>query len=103
MKLGEFIKTFIGHNSLIRLLFKEKSDHRIIHQSWEDVSMEHEILKGKGKNRHYINNEVIEIASIYTGGHYPESINIVIEELDNQPFIDEINDNISNICEIESK
>ena len=95
MKLGEFIEKFIERNSLIRLLYKEKSGHRIIHQRWDDVSMEWEILKGKGKNRHYINNDVICVTSIATGGHYPESINIVIAELQAQPFIEEVvEDNI---------
>lgn len=97
MKLNEFIEKFIEHNSIVRLLYNDKSGHRIVHQSWEDVSMEHEILKGKGKNRHYINNEVVSICSIITGGHYPEAINIVIEELETQPIIreaiEEINTN----------
>ena len=93
MKLGEFIEKFIGKNCLIRLVYKHKGGHKIVHQEWDDVSMEWEILKAKGKNRHYINNEVLGITSIHTGGHYPEAINIVIEELDNQPFIEEVVDN----------
>jgi hypothetical protein len=89
MKLGEFIEKFVEHNSLIRLVYKEKGGHRIVSDNWEDVCMEHDILNGKGKFRHYINNEVLGIASILVQGHYPESINIVIEELENQPFIEE--------------
>ena len=97
MKLKEFIETVIEHNSLVRLLYKEKSNHRIVNNDWDDVSMEHEILKGYGNDRHYINNEVLGICSIHTGGHYPEAINIVIEELENQPFIEEtIRDNEFN-------
>jgi hypothetical protein len=99
MKLGEFIKNFIQANSLIRLVHPHKSGHKIIHQSWEDISMEWEVLKAKGKNRHYINNEVLGIASIATGGHYPETINIVIQELENQPLIDEVIEEVSNQCE----
>jgi hypothetical protein len=60
---------------------------------WNDVSMDHEILKGKGKNRHYINNEVLGLAGIYFQSYscsYPEAINIVIEELEDQPMIDEV-------------
>jgi hypothetical protein len=30
---------------------------------------------------------------------YPEAINIVIEELENQPMIDEVEDDITNMCE----
>jgi hypothetical protein len=92
MKLGEFIKNF-SHNNMIRLHYKEKGGNRIVLDEWDDVSMDHEILKGKGKNRHYINNEVLGLVGIYFQSghnHYPEAINIVIEELDNQPMIDEV-------------
>jgi hypothetical protein len=62
---------------------------------WNDVSMDHEIVNGKGKNRHYINNEVLGLTTIYfgynkEGTHYPEALNIVIEKLENQPFIEEV-------------
>lgn len=64
-------------------------------EDWNDVSMDHEILKSRGKNRHYIDNEVLGLATIcFRPGdgihHYPEALNIVIEELENQPFIEEI-------------
>jgi hypothetical protein len=46
---------------------------------------------------------VLGLASIYfqpgSANHYPEAINIVIEELENQPMIDEVEDDITNICE----
>jgi hypothetical protein len=100
MKLGEFIKNFIEHNSIVRLVYKDKSGHRIVQKSWEDVSMEHQILKAKGINRHYINNEVLGICSIMTGGHFPETINIVIEELENQPFVNEVIEEVSTQCEM---
>jgi hypothetical protein len=92
MKLGEFIKQF-SHNNIVRLHYKIKGGHRCVLEDWDDVSMDHEIVNGKGKNRHYINNEVLGLAGIYfQKGHtnYPEAINIVIEELENQPMIDEI-------------
>ena len=58
--------------------------------------MDHQVLNGKGKNRHYIDNEVLGLTSICfplgQGQHYPEAINIVIEELENQPFIEEVKD-----------
>ncbi len=96
MKLGEFIKNF-SHNNIIRLMYKEKGGHRCVLETWDDVSMDHEILRGKGKNRHYINNEVLGLAGIYfNSGHsnYPEAINIVIEVLENQPFISETEDEV---------
>jgi len=103
MKLGEFIEKFIEQNSLIRLVYKEKTGHKIVLNDWNDVSMEHEILKGTGKNRHFINNEVIGITDIVVNGHYSEAINIVIEKLENQPYVDEIKNNItlcSTTCQL---
>ena len=99
MKLGEFIEKF-SHNNLIRLVYKEKGGHRLVLEDWNDVSMDWEVNKQKGKFRHYVNNEVLGLASIYfqpgSGIHYPEAINIVIEELENQPMIDEVEDEINN-------
>ena len=92
MKLGEFIKNF-SHNNMVRLHFKEKGGNRIVLDEWDDVSMDHEIVNGKGKNRHYIDNEVLGLVGIYFQSghtHYPDAINIVIEQLENQPFIEEI-------------
>ena len=95
MKLGEFIKNF-SHNNIIRLHFKEGNVKGLVLRDWNDVSMDHEILNGKGKNRHYINNEVVGLASISLrpelGHRYPEAINIVIEPLENQPYIEEVID-----------
>ena len=92
MKLGEFIKNF-SHNNIIRLHFKEGNGQGLVLKNWNAVSMDHEILNGKGKNRHYINNEVLGLVSIcFTHDriyHYPEAINIVIEKLENQPYIEE--------------
>ena len=88
MKLGEFIEKF-SHNNLIRLLYTNKGGHEIVLETWNDVSMDWEVNKAKGKNRHYVNNEVLGLASIGTK-HHQEAINIVIERLDNQPFIEEV-------------
>ena len=45
---------------------------------------------------YYINNEVLGLSGIYftpgKGHHYPEAINIVIEPLENQPYIEEVID-----------
>jgi hypothetical protein len=101
MKLGEFIKQF-SHNNIVRLVYKDKGGHKLVLNGWNDVSMDHEILKGKGKNRHYINNEVLGLTGIYfqTGHtHYPEAINIVIEELENQPMIEEVKEEITHYSE----
>lgn len=103
MKLGEFIEKF-SHNNLIRLHHKEKGGNRLVLEDWNDVSMDWEVNKQKGKFRHYINNEVLGLASIYfqpgKNHHYPEAINIVIEELENQPMIDEVEEEInSTMCE----
>ena len=103
MKLGEFIKNF-SHNNIIRLVYKCKGVHEIVLDDWNDVSMDHEILKGKGKNRHYIDNEVLGLTTIcFNGGgsstSYPEALNIVIERLENQPFIEETIDEQINYSE----
>ena len=95
MKLGEFIKQF-SHNNIVRLVYKNPGGHKLVLDDWNDVSMDHSIINGVGKNRHYINNEVLGLAGICfpsgEGHHYPEAINIVIEELENQPFIEEKNE-----------
>jgi len=89
MKLGKFIDNF-SHNNLIRLHYKVKGGHKCVLDVWDDVSMDWEINKSKGLNRHYIDNEVLGIIGIYgVGGNYPEAINIVIEKLENQPQIKE--------------
>ena len=92
MKLGEFIKNF-SHNNIVRLVYKNERGYEIVLEDWNDVSMDHEITNGKGKNRHYIDNEVLGLTNILfqagSGTHYPEAINIVIERLENQPYIEE--------------
>lgn len=100
MKLGEFIKNF-SHNNMIRLHYKVKGGHQCVLGSHDDVSMDWEVNKGKGKYRHYIDNEVLGLVGIlYTSGHYSDAINIVIERLENQPFIEEIIENRGNCTEI---
>ncbi len=92
MKLGEFIKQF-SHNNLIRLHYKDGGGYVLVTNDWNDVSMDWEVNKQQGKFRHYINNEVIKIASILvtgSGQHYPEAINIIIEKLDNQPQLEDL-------------
>lgn len=88
MKLGEFIENF-SHNNTIRLVYNHRGGHEIVLESWDCVSMDWEILAGKGIFRHYINNEVLGLASIGGMDRCPEAINIVIERLDKQPIVDE--------------
>jgi hypothetical protein len=100
MKLGKFIKKF-SHNNLIRLLYKSEGGHKTVLKSWSDVSMDWEVNKSQGKNRHYIDNEVLELSSILVvDSKYPEALNIVIEELTYQPIIKEIKNNKSNYSEL---
>lgn len=92
MKLGEFIEKF-SHNNVIRLVYKDKGGVRIVLDNWNDVSMDWEVNKQKGKFRHYVNNEVLGLATISflaaSSIHHSEAINIIIEELENQPQVEE--------------
>lgn len=101
MKLWEFIKNF-SHNNVIRLLYKCNGGHEVVLNDWNDVSMDWEVNEQKGKFRHFINNEVIGLTTVYfVGGqgiHHTDAINIVIEKLEHQPYLDEIIDNKIN-CE----
>ena len=93
MKLGEFIENF-SHNNVIRLVYKNKGGHEVVLEEWNYTSMDWEVNKQKGKFRHYINNEVLGLATISfgygTGIHHSDALNIVIEKLDNQPYLDEV-------------
>lgn len=105
MNLGDFIKNF-SHNNIIRLLYINKDSvhshghkqpgysgmgHEIVLDNWDDVSMDWEVNKQKGKFRHYINNNVLGITTISFGSEtkYPEALNIVIERLEHQPILNE--------------
>lgn len=102
MKLGEFIKNF-SHNNVIRLLYKCEGGHEIVSNTWNDVSMDWEVNEQKGIFRHFINNEVKGLKTIsFNISHYAkgirhaEALNIVIEKLDNQPYLDLIEDEYGN-------
>lgn len=86
MKLGEFIKQF-SHNNIIRLHYKCKDGHELVS---DDVSMDWEINKQRGVYRHYINNKVLGLLTISGYTQYSEALNIEIEKLDNQPYLEEI-------------
>ena len=96
MKLGEFIEKF-SHNNIIRLHYKIKGGHELV-LDWDDVSMDWEVNYQMGKYRHYINNEVLGLATICGYDKYPEALNIVIERLENQPFLEE-KTREENFCE----
>jgi len=93
MKLGEFIEKF-SHNNVIRLVYEHKGGHVTVLNDWNDVSMDWKVNKQKGKFRHYVDNKMIGLTTIsFSPGskiHYNEALNIIIERLENQPFIDEI-------------
>ena len=81
MTLKEFTENYIEHNSLVRVLYKEKSGHRIVLNDWNDVDMDHQIVKGKGKYAAYVNHKVLGVTSISVRGPYSEAVNVVIEEI----------------------
>ena len=92
MKLGEFIERF-SHNNVVRLVYKINGGHELVLDDWNDVSMDWEINKAKGKFRHYVDNEVLGLTTISfvsgQGIHHADAINIVIEKLENQPLVEE--------------
>lgn len=102
MKLGEFIKNF-SHNNVIRLVYNCKGGHEVVLENWNDVSMDWEVNKGKNKFRHYIDNEVLGLTTISfgagTGIHHSEALNIIIEKLEKQPFIEEVIEEQYNNCD----
>lgn len=81
MTLRDFIDEYVEHNSLVRVLYKIPGGHELILNDWNDVDMDHQIIKGRGKYSPYINHKVVGVASILVGGPYPEAINIVIEKI----------------------
>lgn len=81
MILKEFIDEYIEHNSLVRVLYKHKGGHKLILNDWDEVDMDHMIIKGKGKYGPYINHKVLGVACISVTGPYSSAINIVIEEI----------------------
>jgi len=91
MKLGEFINAF-SHNNIIRLHYKNKGGYMCVLESFNETSMDWEILNGKGKNRHYIDNEVVKLIGIDCIKRHSDAINIVIEKMGNQPIIKEVED-----------
>ena len=99
MKLRGFIEMF-SHNNIVRLVYKNKGGYETVLETWDDVSMDWEINKAIGKNRHFVDNEVLGLACIIGMKRNSDAINIVIEKLETQPFIEEVLDN--GLCHSES-
>jgi hypothetical protein len=89
MKLGEFIKNF-SHNNTIRLHYKTEDGYICVAENDNTVSMDWEVNKQQGPFRHFVNNEVVKLLSICGYKKNADAINIVIEKLENQPFIEEL-------------
>jgi hypothetical protein len=89
MTLKEFINEYVEGNSLVRVLYKNPGGYKTVLNDWDDVAMDHQIVKGKGKYAPYINHKVIGLISILVRGPYSEAINIVIEEIP----LDELREN----------
>jgi hypothetical protein len=81
MTLKDFVKQYVEHNSLIRVVYKLPGGHKAVLNRWSEVSMDHELLKMKGKFAKFANHEVIGVASILTTGSYPDAVNIVVKEI----------------------
>jgi len=79
MELKEFVTQFVCDNTLIRLWFElEESSGHIM--ACNDLAMEHEIMKGKGRLADFSKNKVIGVKDILIpDGRYVEAVNIVIE------------------------
>jgi len=75
---------------LIRLHYKVERGHETVAESFDVVSMDWEVNKQRGVFRHYINNEVVKLLSICGIERHSDAINIVIERLENQSFIEEL-------------
>lgn len=81
MTLKDFVKQYVEHNSLIRVVYKLPGGHKAVLNSWSEVSMDHELLKMKGKFAKFANHEVIGVASILVAGNYGDAVNIVVKEI----------------------
>jgi len=82
MTLGEFLEKF-SSNNLIRLHYicDVSGGYKTVLEEFNKVSMDWEVNKNKGPYAIYKDNKVIKLVSILCDGHYPEAINIVIEEI----------------------
>ena len=82
MILKDFVKTYINHNSIIRLVYKDRGGHKTVANDWKEVDMAHAITKATSRYYKYLNHQVEYITNISTGNSTDgEAINIVIEEI----------------------
>lgn len=79
MKLKEFIESFVCKNTLIRLWYEQKESSGYI-MVGNELAMEHELLKEKGRLSNFSENKIVGVKDILmTDGRYVEAVNIVIE------------------------
>lgn len=83
MKLKDFITQFADNNAMFRVLIKctaeQDGNHMVVSNDWNTVSMCHAITNGYSIFNNYADKEVLYLTSVYTQGHYPESLNVVVE------------------------
>lgn len=79
MLLEYFINAF-SHNNTIRLLTKHEGGHKLVAENWDVVSMDWQVVQGEGAFADYAKHNVLGLATILVQGHYPEALNIVIED-----------------------
>lgn len=85
MTLAEFIKTYVCHNTLIRLWIEDivtddgLKGHRMLHSGDKEVCMEWEILGGSCWAATYVDWLVIGVTDILCDT-YKEAVNIVIQK-----------------------
>ena len=77
MSLAEFIKTYVCHNTLIRLWIEAVEGHRMLLKDGVEVCMEWAILDGSGWASVFRDWLVIGVTDILCES-YPEAVNIVI-------------------------
>lgn len=80
MTLDLFIKSFVCHNTLIRLWVEDGVGHKmLVSDDGKEVGMEWQIIRGEGWQAKYSNHLVIGVTDIMCETH-KEAVNIVIQK-----------------------
>lgn len=84
MKLKDFLIKYSkpNHNPIRILHTNENGAYEIVADSWEDVSLDDEILTGGGIYKDYLDAEVVSIVAPFVDCINAEAINIVIQRND---------------------